>query len=64
MTSFANALEPSSRAAAASGPKTSDAAGTQGVGQAGHERCLGTDHDQVDVLAFRQRDDARRRRRP
>ena len=47
MTSFANAFEPSSRAAAALGPKQATPAAAQVVGEPGDERRLGPDHDEV-----------------
>ena len=46
MTSLANALEPSSRAASADGPKQGIPAARDGVGHAGDERRLGADDDQ------------------
>ncbi len=46
---FANALEPSIRAAAPPGPKTSEAEAAQRVGQAENERHLRPDHDEIDV---------------
>ena len=50
-TSRAEDLLPSRRAAAALGPKTGDAGRAQTIGEAGHERVLRPDHDQVDRLA-------------
>ena len=50
ITSLAKAFEPSSRAAAADGPKHGDAGRGARVGQAGHERRLGADHDEVHAL--------------
>ena len=46
-TSFANAFEPSIRAAAALGPKTAIARVPEPVGDAGDERRLRPDHDEV-----------------
>ena len=48
MTSFANVFEPSIRAAAALGPKTATPPTPQRVADAGDERRLGPDHDEVD----------------
>ena len=47
MTSLAKALDPSIRAAAASGPKTAIPAAAQRVSHASHERRLRPDHDKV-----------------
>ena len=49
ITSLANALEPSSCAAAPDGPKHRDAARRHGVGDPGDQRRLGPDDDQVDA---------------
>ena len=49
ITSLANALEPSSCAAAPDGPKTAIPRAAHGVGDAGDQRRLGTDDDQVDA---------------
>ena len=49
MTSLANALEPSSRAASADGPKHGDPAARHGVGDARDQRRLGPDHDEPDA---------------
>ena len=54
-TSFANAFEPSIRAAAALGPNTGDAGVPQPVGDARDERRLRPDHDQVGARASRAR---------
>ena len=56
MTSFAKDFEPSIRAAAALGPKTASAGVPQLLADAGDERCLGSDHDEVDVQAPRERE--------
>ena len=50
MISLQNALEPSSCAAALVGPKQRMPAFAERVGEARHERRLGTDHHEVDVL--------------
>ena len=55
MISLANALEPSSRAAAPRGPEGGDAARGQEVDEAGDERRLGPDDDEVDGLALGRR---------
>ena len=60
MTSLANALLPSSRAAAAPGPEGPDAGGAQRVAQPGHQRRLGPDHDQVHPERARQGHDPAR----
>ena len=52
-----NPFDPSSWAAAESGPNTAIPAFLQGVGNAGDERRFGADHDQLDLLALGQRDD-------
>ena len=57
MTSLANALDPSSRAASAVGPKQGMPARAYGVGDAGDERRLGADHDQPDAELGGQRGD-------
>ena len=49
MISLANAFEPSSRAAAATGPKQRTPAAAQRVGEPGDERRLGPDDDEVDA---------------
>ena len=46
---MANAFEPSSRAAAARGPKQRTPAAAQRVGEAGDQRRLGPDDDEVDA---------------
>ena len=55
ITSLANALDPSSRAAAPEGPKHRDAGRAHRVGDAGDQRRLGPDDDQVDAERGRQR---------
>ena len=55
ITSFANAFEPSICAAAALGPKTAMPRVAQLVGDAGDERRLGPDDDEVDVELARER---------
>ena len=60
ITSLANALEPSMRAAAALGPKQAMPARAHGVGDARHQRDLGPDHDEVGRPALGQRRDGRR----
>ena len=47
MTSLAKALDPSMRAAPASGPKAAIAGGAQRVSDAGHERRFRPDHDKI-----------------
>ena len=49
ITSLANALEPSSRAASRDGPKQAIPRARHGVGDPGDQRRLGADHDQVDA---------------
>ena len=58
ITSFANAFDPSIRAAAALGPKTEMPEPTQRIGQAEDERQLGADHDEVDVERAREAEQA------
>ena len=52
-------MEPSIRAEAAEGPKTSVSARDQVVGETGDERRLGADDREVDPFAFDERRDAR-----
>ena len=54
MTSLANALEPSSRAAARVGPKAAMPRAASSVDEAGDERRLGPDDDEVDALVARR----------
>ena len=63
MTCLAKLLLPSMRAAAADGPKQAMPGVAQRVGDAGDERHLGPDDDQVGAHLAGQRDDRRRRRR-
>ena len=51
ITSLANALEPSSWAAAPDGPKHGDALGAYRVGDPGDQRRLGPDHHQVAAVS-------------
>ena len=54
---LAYAFEPSMRAAALLGPKAGDAGARELVDEAGHERRLGPDHDQIDLALARERDE-------
>ncbi len=53
ITSLANALDPSSCAAARDGPNTAMPQASDGVGDARDQRRLGADDDQVDARATR-----------
>ena len=55
MTSLANALDPSSRAASADGPKQAMPRGPHRVGDPRDQRPLGPDDDQVDAQVGGQR---------
>ena len=63
MTSLANALEPSSRAAAADRAEAAHALGGERVGEPGDERRLGPDDHEVDRRLARPRGRVPRRRR-
>ena len=56
MTSLANALEPSSRAAALDGPETAIPTSSSRSASPATKRDLGADHHQVDGAALGQRD--------
>ena len=57
--SLVKPFEPSSRAAALRRPEDADAGGAQIVGDAGHQRRLRPDHNQVDRLVAAEIDDCR-----
>ncbi len=55
--SLVKPLEPSSRAASLLGPNALMPGGREIVDHARHQRRLGTDHDEIDLVRFAERDD-------